>query len=82
MDSLGSSSREKTWSPKLTMPKALFPVVAVVLLALAACAVSGSLHGVCGEGECTELPLLQGRTGTDIRTCLDTLPGSGVSLHA
>ena len=62
---------------KLTMPKVLFPVV---LLALAACAVSRSLHGVCAEGECTELSLDPGRTGTDIETCLDTLPKDGVSL--
>lgn len=63
------------------MAKVLFPVVAVVLLALAACAVSGSLHGVCAEGECTELSLAGSeRTGTDIHTCLDTLPEGGVSL--
>ena len=62
------------------MPRALFAAVAVVLLALAACAVSGSLHGVCAEGECTEL-LLPGRINTNHHDCDDTLD-SGVSLHA
>ena len=59
------------------MPRALFAAVAVVLLAQAACAVSGSLHGVCAEGECTEL-LDPNRTD-----CLSTLQlpaDGGVSL--
>lgn len=63
----------------LTMLK-LF-TVAVVLLALAACAVSGSLHGVCAEGECTELSLLPGRINTNRHDCYDTLPdGTEVSF--
>ena len=56
----------------LTMLK-LF-TVAVVLLALAACAVSGSLHGVCAEGECTEL------LDPNRRDCYATLPDDEVSL--
>ena len=48
--------------------------VAVVLLALAACAVSRSLHGVCAEGECTEL------LDPNRRNCDGTLPDGGVSL--
>ena len=63
------------------MPRALFAAVAVVLLAQAACAVSDSLHGVCAEGECTEL-LLPGRIDTNRHDCLDTVYDSGVSLHA
>ena len=50
--------------------------VAQLFLTLAACAASSNLHGVCAEGQCTELSL------PNHRYCYDTLTGAGeVSVH-
>ena len=48
--------------------------VAEILLTLAACVATSNLHGVCAEGQCTELP--------NRIDCYDTLPNDGrVSVH-